>query len=148
MIVSTGTPSSSMPKEIVGAQIEQVEAQLALVEEQLSRARLIAPFDGYVVTGDLSQNLGSPVARGDVLFEVGQLPLQIGLLGLQPEDAIELGGEVREPQRVVVKDGDIAAGLVGRDQLCKGFREKFVEEKSECIREDRQFEFFAQLGQR
>jgi RND family efflux transporter MFP subunit len=59
--------------EIIGAQIEQVEAQLALVEEQLARARLVAPFDGFVVTGDLSQSLGSPVARGDVLFEVAPL---------------------------------------------------------------------------
>jgi RND family efflux transporter MFP subunit len=59
--------------EIVGAQIQQAEAQLALVEEQLSRAQLLAPFDGYIVTGDLSQNLGSPVERGDVLFEVAPL---------------------------------------------------------------------------
>ncbi len=59
--------------EIIGAQIEQAEAQLALVEEQLSRARLIAPFDGFIVAGDLSQNLGSPVERGEVLFEVAPL---------------------------------------------------------------------------
>jgi RND family efflux transporter MFP subunit len=59
--------------EIIGAQIAQSEAQLELVEEQLSRARLVAPFDGYVVIGDLSQSLGSPVERGDVLFEVAPL---------------------------------------------------------------------------
>lgn len=59
--------------EIIGAQIEQSQAQLTLVEEQLSRARLVAPFDGYIVVGDLSQNLGSPVERGDVLFEVAPL---------------------------------------------------------------------------
>jgi RND family efflux transporter MFP subunit len=59
--------------EIIGAQIEQAEAQLALVEEQLSRARLIAPFDGLIVAGDLSRNLGSPVERGEVLFEVAPL---------------------------------------------------------------------------
>ncbi|MGD8476895.1 MAG: HlyD family efflux transporter periplasmic adaptor subunit [Burkholderiales bacterium] len=59
--------------EIVGAQIQQAQAQLALVEEQLSRASLVAPFDGYIVTGDLSQNLGSPVERGQVLFEVAPL---------------------------------------------------------------------------
>lgn len=59
--------------EIVGAQIEQTEAQLAMVEEQLSRSRLVAPFDGFIVVGDLSQNLGSPVERGEVLFEVAPL---------------------------------------------------------------------------
>lgn len=59
--------------EIIGAQIEQADAQLALVEEQLSRARLAAPFDGFIVAGDLSQSLGSPVERGEVLFEVAPL---------------------------------------------------------------------------
>jgi multidrug efflux pump subunit AcrA (membrane-fusion protein) len=39
----------------------------------LSRARLIAPFDGLIVAGDLSRNLGSPVERGEVLFEVAPL---------------------------------------------------------------------------
>ena len=37
------------------------------------RTRLIAPFDAVVVRGDLSQSLGSPVQRGDVLFEVAPL---------------------------------------------------------------------------
>jgi RND family efflux transporter MFP subunit len=59
--------------EIIRAQIEQAEAQLALVGEQLTRARLIAPFDGFIVSGDLSQDLGSPVERGEVLFEVAPL---------------------------------------------------------------------------
>lgn len=58
---------------IVSAQIAQSEAQLALVEEQLARTALVAPFDGVIVSGDLSQNLGSPVERGQVLFEVAPL---------------------------------------------------------------------------
>jgi hypothetical protein len=32
-----------------------------------------APFSGVVVTGDLSQKLGSPVKQGDVLFEIAPL---------------------------------------------------------------------------
>ena len=59
--------------EIIGAQTAQAQAQLALVEEQLSRAEMIAPFDGFIVTGDLSQSLGSPVERGQVLFEIAPL---------------------------------------------------------------------------
>jgi RND family efflux transporter MFP subunit len=59
--------------EILGAQLEQSEAQIALIEEQLSRAAITAPLDGVIVSGDLSQNLGSPVERGQVLFEVAPL---------------------------------------------------------------------------
>lgn len=58
---------------IVTAQLEQVEAQLALVDEQLARIEMVAPFDGVIVSGDLSQRLGAPVERGQVLFEVAPL---------------------------------------------------------------------------
>lgn len=58
---------------IVSAQIAQAEAQLALLDEQLARTELAAPFDGLIVSGDLSQRLGSPVERGQVLFEVAPL---------------------------------------------------------------------------
>ncbi|HSE05881.1 MAG TPA: HlyD family efflux transporter periplasmic adaptor subunit, partial [Methylomirabilota bacterium] len=59
--------------QIVGAQVDQARAQLALLDDHLSRTRVLAPFDGSVVTGDLSQSLGAPVERGQVLFEVAPL---------------------------------------------------------------------------
>lgn len=55
---------------VLSAQIEQAEAQIRLLDEQLGRTRLLAPFSGIVVSGDLSQSLGAPVERGEVLFEV------------------------------------------------------------------------------
>ncbi len=58
---------------ILTAQIDQAKAQLDLLEDQLSRTRVAAPFNGVVVTGDLSQMLGSPVERGQVLFEIAPL---------------------------------------------------------------------------
>jgi RND family efflux transporter MFP subunit len=59
--------------QVLGAQLEQAEAQLALIDEQLSRTRIVAPFDAIVVKGDLSQSLGAPVERGNVLFELAPL---------------------------------------------------------------------------
>ncbi len=58
---------------IISARIAQAEAQVELLEENLLRTRLVAPFDGIVVQGDLSQSLGSPVTKGKVLFEVAPL---------------------------------------------------------------------------
>ncbi len=55
---------------ILKAKRAQAEAQLRLVEQQLARTHLIAPFTGLVVKGDLSQALGSPVTQGEVLYEV------------------------------------------------------------------------------
>jgi RND family efflux transporter MFP subunit len=58
---------------ILEAQAGQVRAQMALVDEQVARTRLIAPFDGVVVKGDLSQSLGAAVERGNALFELAPL---------------------------------------------------------------------------
>ncbi len=58
---------------VLAAQIKQAESQLALVEGELSRTRIVAPFDGLIVSGDLSQSLGSPVSRGDLLFRLAPL---------------------------------------------------------------------------
>ena len=55
---------------ILKAKRAQAEAELKLVEQQLTRAKLIAPFSGLVVKGDLNQALGSPVQRGEILYEV------------------------------------------------------------------------------
>ena len=55
---------------ILQAQMDQAQAELDLIAEQRLRTRLVAPFDGVITDGDLSQSLGSPVERGEVLFEV------------------------------------------------------------------------------
>lgn len=55
------------------AQIQQAEAQLVLVDEQLARSILAAPFDGLVASGDLSQLVGGSVRKGQVLFEITPL---------------------------------------------------------------------------
>ena len=59
--------------QVTRAKIDQAEAQIDLLDEQLLRTRLAAPFDAVVMSGDLSQSLGSPVERGQVLFEVAPL---------------------------------------------------------------------------
>jgi RND family efflux transporter MFP subunit len=58
---------------VLGAQIAQSEAQLALAQEKLARATVVAPFDGLIVSGDLSQSIGMPVEQGALLFEVAPL---------------------------------------------------------------------------
>ena len=58
---------------VLEAQISQVKAQINLVDDQIARTRLLAPFDAVVVKGDLSQSLGAAVERGNVLFELAPL---------------------------------------------------------------------------
>jgi multidrug resistance efflux pump len=58
---------------IIEAQLDQATAELELIEARLHRTQLLAPFAGLLVSGDLSQRLGSAVTKGEVLFEVTPL---------------------------------------------------------------------------
>lgn len=54
------------------ARLDEVLAEKELVAQQLERIRLVAPFDGVVIKGDLTQLLGSPIKRGDILLTLSQ----------------------------------------------------------------------------
>ncbi|QEW06791.1 HlyD family efflux transporter periplasmic adaptor subunit [Nitrincola iocasae] len=58
---------------VAAAQIEQAEAQLALSSSLLNRTQIRAPFTALITRGDLSQDLGLPVTKGQVLFELAPL---------------------------------------------------------------------------
>ena len=58
---------------VARARMGQAQADLHLVDERLARTTLRAPFAGIVVSGDFSQALGTPVTRGQVLFEIAPL---------------------------------------------------------------------------
>ncbi len=48
----------------------EAEAQLELVNMKLERSHIESPFDGVVIQGDLSQQLGAPVQQGAELMTV------------------------------------------------------------------------------
>lgn len=73
-------------RNVLGAQIEQAEIELKLTQQKLARAAIKAPFDGVVVSGDLSQLLGSPVEKGKVLFEVAPLDAYRVILKVDERD--------------------------------------------------------------
>lgn len=52
------------------SRIEEARAAIALVEERLAGTRLVAPFAGIVVDGDLDRAVGAPVDRGETLLKL------------------------------------------------------------------------------
>ena len=78
---------------IASAQMAQADAQLALVEEQLARTEIVAPFDGVLVSGDLTQSLGAPLERGQVMHELAPLDAYRVVLQVDEHDfaAVKLG---------------------------------------------------------
>ena len=130
--------------QFVVAQGKAVEAraQLELARQQLGRTRLLAPIDGVVIKGDLSQSLGAPVQRGDALLtlapaeryrlivevderDVGAVSAgQTGRLALASLPAETLAFEVERVTPVaVVRDGrnafEIEARLLGAAPLLR-----------------------------
>ncbi len=76
--------------QVVQAQYEQARAQVSLLDEQLARTAVRAPFDGIVVKGDLSQSLGAAVRRGDVLFEITPLQQYRVILEIDERDIADV----------------------------------------------------------
>ena len=75
---------------ILKSEIEQGDAQLALLDDQIERMSIRAPFEGIVVSGDLTQAIGAPVERGDVLFEVAPLNDYRVMLKVDERDVADL----------------------------------------------------------
>ena len=75
----------------------EAQAMLSLAEGQIERARIQAPFDGVVIKGDLTQTLGSPVQRGEVLLTIA------------PNNSFRLIVEVDESDIANVRPGQTGA---------------------------------------
>jgi GAF domain-containing protein/biotin carboxyl carrier protein len=71
---------------LAGAQLRQAEASLRLIEYKLARTRIVAPLSGVLVSGDLSQKVGTPVEEGDVLFEVAPMGSYRVALNVEEQD--------------------------------------------------------------
>ncbi len=56
--------------QISHAQVQRAQAEIDLLDYQISQAIMRAPFDALVVSGDLNQRIGSLVRQGEVLFEL------------------------------------------------------------------------------
>lgn len=70
----------------LASEIDQVAAASDLVAGKLVRATLKAPFDGVVVSGDLSQLLGAPVEQGKALFQIAPLDAYRVILEVDERD--------------------------------------------------------------
>lgn len=79
--------SETAKAQIARADADKVQAQIELLEYQISQANLLSPLSGIVVKGDLKREIGAPVKVGDVLFEVCPLEALRAQL-MVPEDEI------------------------------------------------------------
>ncbi len=121
---------------ILKARLGQVDAQLAMLDAQLSRIQLKAPFDGIIVSGDLSQSLGSPTQRGEVLFEIAPLDVYRVILEVDERDISEI---------VVGQTGELV--LTGRSDKVIDFNVTHITPVSESKEGRNYFRVEAKLDQ-
>ncbi|GEC95379.1 hypothetical protein ZRA01_14520 [Zoogloea ramigera] len=94
--------------QIARAQSQQAEAQRQLSEAMMAKAQVRAPFAGLIVSGDLSQQLGGAVRKGQNLFEIAPLDAYRIVLQVAESDIAHLAvGQAGElvltalPDRVI-----------------------------------------------
>lgn len=75
---------------IIEAQVRQIDSQIALVDEQIARTTITAPFDGVVVSGDLSQSIGTTLERGQELYRIAPLDEYRVVLEVDESDMAEI----------------------------------------------------------
>jgi biotin carboxyl carrier protein len=106
--------------QIAQASAEEAKARLELVRHHLAKARVLSPFDGYVVQGDLRERLSAPVKQGDVLVKVAKLEAMHAEVAMPETDVHETA-----PQQ----SGEIA--FASRPQLTFPIRVERIEPAAE-----------------
>ena len=76
---------TSSEVRIFAAQLDQIRAQITLAREQLARVQVQSPMDGVIVSGDLTQSIGAPLERGEIVYSIA--PLDDFRVVLQVEDS-------------------------------------------------------------
>lgn len=92
---------------IAAADLAEADAALRLTQSRLALLDIRAPMPGLLVQGDLSQQLGAPVSRGDALFEIAA---ETGYRVQIDVDEVDLGLVAPGQSGTVV-----FSGLIGTD---------------------------------
>lgn len=71
--------------QVLNTQLAQAKAQYQLSQEKIKRSTIKSPIDGVVISGDWSQQIGSPIEQGKELFRIA--PLDSYRIILQIEEA-------------------------------------------------------------
>lgn len=106
---------------ILSARLAQSEAQLALINSEMDQSQILAPFDGQLISGDLSHLSGTPVQQGQLLFELVPLTgfkltldineYDVGKLADGQSGVLRLAGMPDEPIEFVVQKAQPVASI-------------------------------------
>jgi len=71
-LADRGNPKSQSEASAALAQAAGAQAQMDQFKFQIAQSKIVAPFDGVVLKGELDDQIGAPKKVGDVLMEIEQ----------------------------------------------------------------------------
>jgi len=71
-------------------EIERLETQIALLQHRIANLAVKSPINGIIISGDLKRVEGSPVEKGQSLFEIAPLDNMIVELAIPAEDIVHV----------------------------------------------------------
>lgn len=71
---------------LVEARMRQIEAQSALIDQQIERSQVKAPFEALVVSGDQTRSVGRAISRGEPLMELAPVGTYRVALSVREQD--------------------------------------------------------------
>ncbi len=75
---------------IARASAEEAQVKIDLARYRLKQAAVLAPFDGFVVEGELRERLSAPLKQGEVLVKVAKIEAMYAELAMPERDIHEI----------------------------------------------------------
>lgn len=97
---------------VARARLERERASRALIDQRLGRVELRAPISGLVISGNPTDAVGAPIARGDALLEIARAEGYEVHLMVHERDIRELSEGQRGTLRLRSRPGDALALVV------------------------------------
>ena len=72
--------------QIAQLEIERLDAQIELLEHRMANLQIKSPLEGIVILGDLKRAEGSPINKGQVLFEIAPLDNMLVQMAISVDD--------------------------------------------------------------
>ena len=64
---------NTVESQIAQAQDDKITSEIRLLEQQIGQATLVAPITGRIISEDLKKEIGAPVEKGKILFEIASI---------------------------------------------------------------------------
>jgi hypothetical protein len=100
--------------KIAGLETDRLQMRSELLQYQKDNLEIRSPIGGMVVSGDLKQSEGMPMARGDTLFEIAELGHMVAEIAVPENDIAHVREGMQVEFFVNALPNDVIGGTISR----------------------------------